>query len=119
MNPKSHQLFFPLPSQQTVSITHSDKLIQIPKPFQLIPHTPTTNYPPIQHKTPPIYPLQFHPQLPHTQYPNHLLTNFLPPLSNCTRQWTIDNFIQIQIHKIPQQLPNPKLLSPITPPLHS
>ncbi|WP_458251981.1 glutamine amidotransferase-related protein, partial [Staphylococcus saprophyticus] len=101
INPNTHHLFFPLPQQQNLSINHSHKLIQIPQRFQLIPHTPTTNYPPIEHKSPRIYPVQFHPQLPHTQYPNHLLPNFLPPLCHSTPECSIQNFVQVQIEKIP------------------
>ena len=44
INAKSDELFFGLPSEQTVWMSHSDKVIEIPEGFEVIADSPSTNY---------------------------------------------------------------------------
>ena len=44
INAKSDELFFGLPAEQTVWMSHSDKVIEIPDGFEVIADSPSTNY---------------------------------------------------------------------------
>ena len=47
---KSDELFFGLPEEQTVWMSHSDKVIEIPEGFEVIADSPSTNYAAIEDK---------------------------------------------------------------------
>ena len=110
INAKSDELFFGLPSEQTVWMSHSDKVIEIPEGFEVIADSPSTNYAAIEDKSRRIYGVQFHPEVRHTEYGNDLLRNFVRRVCNCTGEWTMENFIEIEIEKIREQVGDRKVL---------
>ena len=110
INAKSDELFFGLPSEQTVWMSHSDKVIEIPEGFEVIADSPSTNYAAIEDKTRRIYGVQFHPEVRHTEFGNDLLRNFVRRVCNCTGEWTMENFIEIEIEKIREQVGDRKVL---------
>ncbi|MFI3134225.1 glutamine-hydrolyzing GMP synthase, partial [Staphylococcus warneri] len=110
INAKSDELFFGLPSEQTVWMSHSDKVIEIPEGFEVIADSPSTNYAAIEDKSRRIYGVQFHPEVRHTEYGNDLLRNFVRRVCNCTGEWTMENFIEIEIEKIRERVGNRKVL---------
>ena len=54
--------------------------------------------------------MQFHPEVRHTEYGNDLLRNFVRRVCNCTGEWTMENFIEIEIEKIRERVGNRKVL---------
>ena len=107
---KSDELFFGLPEEQNVWMSHSDKVIEIPEGFEVIADSPSTNYAAIEDKKRRIYGVQFHPEVRHTEYGNDLLRNFVRRVCNCTGEWTMENFIEIEIEKIRERVGHRKVL---------
>lgn len=62
INAKSDELFAGLPAEQTVWMSHSDKVIEIPEGFEVIADSPSTDYAAIEDKKRRIYGVQFHPE---------------------------------------------------------
>ncbi|MEJ7190455.1 asparagine synthase-related protein, partial [Staphylococcus warneri] len=54
--------------------------------------------------------VQFHPEVRHTEFGNDLLRNFVRRVCNCTGEWTMENFIEIEIEKIREQVGDRKVL---------
>ena len=110
INAKTDELFFGLPEEQNVWMSHSDKVIEIPEGFEVIADSPSTNYAAIEDKSRRIYGVQFHPEVRHTEYGNDLLRNFVRRVCDCTGEWSMENFIEIEIEKIRAQVGDRKVL---------
>lgn len=110
INAKSDALFFGLPEEQTVWMSHSDKVIEIPEGFEVIADSPSTQYAAIEDKKRRIYGVQFHPEVRHTEFGNDLLRNFIRRVCGCTGEWTMENFIDIEVQKIRDKVGDRKVL---------
>jgi len=100
INAKTDELFFGLPEEQNVWMSHSDKVIEIPEGFEVIADSQSTNYAAIEDKSRRIYGVQFHPEVRHTEFGNDLLRNFVRRVCDCTGEWSMENFIDIEVEKI-------------------
>ena len=103
-------LFKALPHEQTVWMSHSDKVIDIPEGFEVIAHNPHCENAAVVHRDKQFYGVQFHPEVRHTEYGNDMLRNFIRNIANCTGDWTMENFIDIEIDKIRSQVGDKKVL---------
>lgn len=97
---ETHSLFTKLPEEQTVWMSHSDKVINLPEGFNVIAHSPSCKYAAIENPERNLYGVQFHPEVRHSEYGNDLLRNFIREICKCTGEWTMENFIEIEIEKI-------------------
>ncbi|RXK18572.1 glutamine-hydrolyzing GMP synthase [Macrococcus sp. DPC7161] len=107
---QTHSLFTKLPEEQTVWMSHSDKVITIPEGFDVIAHSPSCQYAAIENKERQLYGVQFHPEVRHSEYGNDLLRNFIREICKCTGEWTMENFIEIEIEKIRQKVGDRKVI---------
>lgn len=110
INAKTDELFFGLPEEQNVWMSHSDKVIEIPEGFEVIADSPSTNYAAIEDKSRRIYGVQFHPEVRHTEFGNDLLRNFVRRVCECTGEWSMENFIDIEVEKIRELVGDRKVL---------
>lgn len=106
---ETHSLFTKLPEEQTVWMSHSDKVINLPEGFNVIAHSPSCKYAAIENPERNLYGVQFHPEVRHSEYGNDLLRNFIREICKCTGEWTMENFIEIEIEKIREKLEIEKL----------
>ncbi|PTK35647.1 GMP synthase (glutamine-hydrolyzing), partial [Staphylococcus nepalensis] len=104
------EIFFGIPEEQTVWMSHSDKVIEIPEGFESIADSPSTPYAAIEDKERRIYGVQFHPEVRHTEYGNDILRNFVRRVCDCTGEWTMENFIEVEIEKIREKVGDRKVL---------
>ncbi|TDM27399.1 glutamine-hydrolyzing GMP synthase [Macrococcoides caseolyticum] len=107
---ETHSLFTKLPEEQTVWMSHSDKVINLPEGFNVIAHSPSCKYAAIENPERNLYGVQFHPEVRHSEYGNDLLRNFIREICKCTGEWTMENFIEIEIEKIREKVGNRKVI---------
>lgn len=107
---KTHSLFTKLPEEQTVWMSHSDKVINLPEGFNVIAHSPSCKYAAIENPKRNLYGVQFHPEVRHSEYGNDLLRNFIREICKCTGEWTMENFIEIEIEKIREKVGDRKVI---------
>jgi len=54
----------------------------------------------VKHKSLPLYGLQFHPEVSHTEHGGKLLGNFVKQICGCTGSWTMSQFIEEEVVRI-------------------
>ncbi len=94
------KLFSNLPEQFNVWMSHSDKVIQIPKNFIPLASTSNTEFASVCNPEQKIYGVQFHPEVYHTEFGNEIIKNFLFNICDCEPNWQMKNFIQEKIFEI-------------------
>ncbi|MEM7535571.1 MAG: glutamine-hydrolyzing GMP synthase [Chloroflexota bacterium] len=97
-------LFTDMPTEQTVWMSHGDRVDALPAEFNSIAQSDNSPLAAIAHATQPIYALQFHPEVVHTQYGIKILENFTKGICGCVGDWTPGHFIDETIAAIRQQV---------------
>ncbi|WP_437188100.1 glutamine-hydrolyzing GMP synthase [Planctomicrobium sp. SH668] len=93
-------LFKGLPKTFTTWMSHGDRVENLDDQFVVLAKTKDCPNGAIRHKTKPIYGLQFHPEVSHTQHGEHLIGNFIRNICGCKGSWKITSFIDQQIEEI-------------------
>lgn len=74
---KENDLFLGLPKSFQVWESHNDEIKEVPKDFEALAHSENCKFQAVKHKKKPIYGLQFHPEVEHTEYGKEIFENFL------------------------------------------
>ncbi|MGM0939818.1 MAG: glutamine-hydrolyzing GMP synthase [Bacillota bacterium] len=93
-------LFKDSPKQQTVWMSHGDKVKQVPEQFTVDATSSSTPIAAMSHPEKALYGVQYHPEVRHSEYGNHLLKQFVFDVCQSTGNWTIENFIEMEVEKI-------------------
>ena len=78
--------------------------------LSLIASTKTAPIAAMQHKNLPIYAIQFHPEVTHTQDGHLLLNNFLFEVCHAHTDWKMNDLISSRIEEIKDQVQDNKVL---------
>ena len=89
-------LFQGVPKTFTAWMSHGDQLGQLDGSFKVIAATETCPNAGIQHTSKPIYGIQFHPEVTHTEHGGTLLKNFVVDICGCKESWKISSLIEQQ-----------------------
>ncbi len=82
-----------LASPQKVWMSHSDTVYSLPEPYEALAHTENSPIAAFRHRKRPIYGLQWHPEVIHTENGDQMLANFLFDVCRCQPNWTVEDFI--------------------------
>ncbi len=83
-----------------VWMSHGDTLISLPKDFISVASSEKIPYAALQHISKPIYAIQFHPEVTHSENGKQILSNFLFAICKVTADWKMDNFIEQKCEEI-------------------
>ncbi|MGM0174821.1 glutamine-hydrolyzing GMP synthase [Enterococcus devriesei] len=103
-------LFAGTPKEQTVLMSHGDLVTQVPEGFEKVGTSKDCPIAAIQNKNSNIYGIQFHAEVRHSEYGNELLRHFAIDVCQCKGDWTMDNFIDMQVARIREQVGDKKVL---------
>jgi GMP synthase (glutamine-hydrolyzing), C-terminal domain or B subunit len=95
---------------ESVLMSHGDKVTRLGDGFSVIAETVLCPNAAVKHDEKPFYGVQFHPESKHTQNGEQFLKNFIRDICDCTGDWTMDNFIDIEIDKIRETVGDKKVL---------
>lgn len=103
-------IFNGLPNEQTVWMSHGDLVVEAPSGFTVDgtnPHCPIAAMSNQERK---LYAVQFHPEVQHSVYGNELLRNFVFNVCECSGDWSMGNFIEMEMAKIREKVGDKKVL---------
>lgn len=94
------RLFKDIPKDSNVWMSHGDKIRELPAKFRSVASTENAPYAAVEHIEKPLFGIQFHPEVVHTEYGRKLLDNFLFTICTCSGDWSPKSFIDESIRKI-------------------
>lgn len=103
-------LFANTPEEQIVLMSHGDAVTEIPAGFHLVGDSSDCPYAAIENTEKNIYGIQFHPEVRHSVYGNDILRNFAFSICGARGDWSMDNFIDMEIKKIREKVGTRKVL---------
>ncbi|WP_028840628.1 glutamine-hydrolyzing GMP synthase [Thermodesulfobacterium hveragerdense] len=83
-----------------VWMSHSDKIEVLPEGFYVLAETENTPFAAVAHIEKPIYGVQFHPEVVHTEIGQDVLRNFVFEVCGCTADWSMPSFIEKTVEDI-------------------
>ena len=102
-------LFNQIPSPSTVWMSHGDHLNSLPEHFHLVAKSENA-IAGIEHDSKPIYGVQFHPEVVHTDYGKQFIHNFVRDICKCSGDWTTTSFIDETIQQIKDRVGSKKVI---------
>ena len=103
-------LFKNLDKKINVWMSHVDQVQDLPDNYNLIASTKTAPIAAMEHKNLPIYAIQFHPEVTHTENGQNILNNFIFDICQSKNEWRIENLISQRIEEIKEKVKKDKVL---------
>jgi len=97
------------PAKLSVWMSHGDRVLRLPKDFEAIGHSSGTGageaeFAAIAHRKRPLFGLQFHPEVAHSEGGAQILRNFTRDICGCEGDWTMDAFVAEAVEKVRGQV---------------
>jgi GMP synthase (glutamine-hydrolysing) len=92
------------PGEQTCWMSHRDTVFAPPAGFDALASSSASPVAAFESVERGVYGIQFHPEVVHTPYGQHVLTNFLADVCQCERTWSAASVIDEQIAAIREQV---------------
>jgi len=82
-----------LSSKEKIWMSHGDTVFDLPAEFEVLAHTENCPVAAFRHKRKPIYGLQWHPEVIHTENGMRMLQNFIFEVCRCEPNWKMEDVI--------------------------
>jgi GMP synthase (glutamine-hydrolysing) len=89
-----------LSGKEKVWMSHGDTVFSLPHEFEVLAHTESCPVAAFRHKEKPIYGLQWHPEVIHTENGVRMLRNFIFEVCKCEANWQMDDLITKMVKEI-------------------
>ena len=99
-----------LPEEQTVWMSHGDLVTAVPEGFESTATSPNCPISAMANNAKKFYGLQFHPEVRNTEYGNDILRHFAFDVCEARSNWSMEDFIDMQIDKIREKVGDDKVL---------
>ncbi|WP_282008178.1 glutamine-hydrolyzing GMP synthase, partial [Brevundimonas aveniformis] len=96
--------------EETVWMSHGDKIVAIPEGFDVIATSPGSPYAVIGDERRRLYGIQFHPEVMHTPRGAQMLKNFTHRIAGLTGDWTMAAYRDEKIAQIRDQVGDAKVI---------
>ena len=89
-----------LSEKEKVWMSHGDTVISLPKEYESLAHTENCPVAAFRHKNKPIYGLQWHPEVIHTENGARMLHNFIFQVCKCQANWQMEDLIEKMVQEL-------------------
>jgi GMP synthase (glutamine-hydrolysing) len=89
-----------LSDKEKVWMSHGDTVFALPPDFETLAHTENCPVAAFRHKQKPIYGLQWHPEVIHTENGAAMLRNFIFKVCKCQANWKVEDIIEKMVKEI-------------------
>ncbi|KRN10037.1 glutamine-hydrolyzing GMP synthase [Liquorilactobacillus mali] len=103
-------MFKELPATQTVWMSHGDLVTSVPEGFRVAATSANCPISAMSNDEKKFYGLQFHPEVRNTEHGNDILRHFAFDICEAHDNWSMDDFIDMQIAKIRETVGDKKVL---------
>jgi len=97
-------LFDSMPEHITAWMSHGDQVKDASETFETLAQSDSCPHAAVKHKTRPLFGLQFHPEVTHTQQGGQLLANFVRKICGCEGTWKISSLIEREVEIVKQKV---------------
>jgi len=101
---KDSPLFKGLGPEETVWMSHGDKVVELPQGFELVASSDNSELCAIQNPERNVFGIQFHPEVYHSVHGKEVLRNFLFEICKLTPSWNMKSFVQQSIDTIKKEV---------------
>ena len=89
-----------LSEKEKVWMSHGDTVYSLPQEFESLAHTENCPVAAFRHKEKPIYGLQWHPEVIHTEKGMQILRNFIFQVCKCQANWQMEDLIEKMVKEL-------------------
>jgi len=89
-----------LSNREKVWMSHGDTVYDLPAEYETLAYTENCPVAAFRHRERPIYGLQWHPEVVHTENGGRMLKNFVFEVCNCKPSWVMEKFVQNAIDEV-------------------
>ncbi len=101
---RAEDLFRGVPADFTVWMSHGDQVKNLSEQWTALASTDDCPAAAVRHHSRPIFGLQFHPEVTHTQFGGQLLGNFVRNICGCHGDWKMTSFIEQQVRELRERV---------------
>jgi GMP synthase (glutamine-hydrolysing) len=95
---------------RVVWMSHGDRVLELPPGFEVVARSGNSPFAAVRHRDRPIWGVQFHPEVVHTEGGSEILQRFVHDVCGCTPSWTTEAFIESSIEAIREQVGDRRLV---------
>jgi GMP synthase (glutamine-hydrolysing) len=99
-----------LDKKQTVWMSHSDLVVNLPEGFVVDASTEHAPVAAMSHPEKRMFAVQFHPEVRHSVYGNEMIHNFLYRICGCEGNWSMETWIEDTVKDIRAEVGSEKVL---------
>jgi GMP synthase (glutamine-hydrolysing) len=99
-----------LGKEEKVWMSHGDTVSNMPADFEVLAHTENCPVAAFRHKQKPIYGLQWHPEVIHTENGALMLRNFIFEVCKCEANWQMEDLIEKMVTELKAEVGDGKAI---------
>jgi len=103
-----------LNQREKVWMSQGDTVYELPEEYEGLAHTNSCPIAAYRHKKKPIYGLQWHPEVVHTENGMQMLKNYIFEICGCQANWKTEEFVEKVIQEIKDKIGDKKAISAVS-----